>query len=107
MDFGLLVVGLCANILLGWFLLLINVTSASTSVSSSEVELYSSSLNRGADDRDGCELEDGDAGRGIWGVKGLCGPGGSIGAGVSILPTGLASGDSVGNWGIWVSICCC
>ena len=93
MDVGLSVVGLCTNILLGWFLPWINITSASTSVSSSKVELYLSSLNRGADECDGCELEVGDAGRGIRGVKGLCGPGGRIGAGVSILPTGLACGD--------------
>ena len=93
MDIGLSVVGLCANVLLGWFLPLINVTSASASVSSSKAELYLSSLNRGADDCDSCELEVGDAGRGIQGVKGLCGPGGSIGAGVSILLTGLACGD--------------
>ena len=66
-----------------------NVTS-SASDSSSEVELYLSSLNRGADDR---ELEVGDAGRGIWGVKGQCGPGGSIGAVASILPAEAASGD--------------
>ena len=79
--------------MLGWFLLWINVISASASVSSSEVELYLSSLNRGSDDRDDCGLEAGDAGRGIQGVKGLCGPGGSIGDGVSILPTELACGD--------------
>ena len=95
MDVGLLVIGLCVNVPLGWFLLWINVTSASASVSSSssEVELYLSSLNRGSDNCDGCELEAGDAGRGIWGVKGLWGPGGSIGAGVSILLTELAYGD--------------
>ena len=71
----------------------VGLVSASASVSSSEVELYLSSLNRGADDCDGCELEVGDAGRDIRGVKGLCGPGGSIGVGVSVLPTGLACGD--------------
>ena len=67
-----------------------NVTSASTSDSSSEVELYLSSLNRGADDR---ELEVGDVGRGIWGVKGRCGPGGNIGVVVSILSAEVACGD--------------
>ena len=66
-----------------------NVTS-SASHSSSEVELYLSSLNRGADDR---ELEVGDAGRGIRGVKGRCGPGGSIGAVASIPSAEAASGD--------------
>ena len=71
MDVGLSVVELCMNVLLGWFLPLINVTSAFTSVSSSEVELYLSSLNRGADNCDGCEPEVGDAGRGIRAVKGL------------------------------------
>ena len=67
-----------------------NVTSASTSDSSSEVELYLSSLNRGADD---CELEVGDAGRDIRGVKGLCGPGGIIGAAASILSAEVACGN--------------
>ena len=67
-----------------------NVTSASASDSSSEVELYLFSLNRRIDDR---ELEVGDVGRGIWGVKGLCGPGGSIGAVVSVLPAEVACGD--------------
>ena len=65
-----------------------NVTS-SASDSSSEVELYLSSLNRGADDH---ELEVGDAGRGIQVVKGRCGPGGSIGA-VAVLLAEAASGD--------------
>ena len=67
-----------------------NVTSASTSDSSSKVELYLSSLNRGADDR---ELEVGDGGRGIQGVKGLCGPGGSIGVVALILSAEVACGD--------------
>ena len=67
-----------------------NVTSASASDSSSEVELYLSSLNRGTGD---CELEVGDAGRGIRGIKGLCGPGGSIGTVASILSAEVACGD--------------
>ena len=67
-----------------------NVTSASTSDSSSEVDLYLSSLNRGADDR---ELEVGDVGRGIQGVKGLCGPGGRIGAVASVLSAEVVCGD--------------
>ena len=67
-----------------------NVTSAPASDSSSEVELYLSSLNRGADDR---ELEVGDAGRVIRGVKGQCGPGGNIGVVASILSAEVASGD--------------
>ena len=71
-------------------LLWMNVTSASASHSSSEVELYLSSLNRGVDDR---ELEVGNAGRGIWGVKGLCGPGGSIGVVASVLSAEVACGD--------------
>ena len=65
-----------------------NVTSSSSD-SSSEVELYLPSLNRGADE---CELEVGDAGRGIQGVKGQCGPGGSIGA-VAVLLAEAASGN--------------
>ena len=75
---------------LGQLLLWRNVTSASTSDSSSEVELYLSSLNRGADD---IELEMGDLGRGIHGIKGLCGPGGSIGVVASILSAEVACGD--------------
>ena len=67
-----------------------NDVTLSASDSSSEVELYLSSLNRGADDR---ELEVGDAGRGICRVKGQCGPGGSIGAVASILSAEAASGD--------------
>ena len=63
----------------------INVTSDS----SSEVELYPSSWNRGADERG---LEAGDAGRRMRGVRGLCRPGGSIGA-VVVLSSGVASGD--------------
>ena len=67
-----------------------NVTSVSTSDSSSEVELYLSSLNRGADD---IELEMGDVGRDTRGVKGLCGPGGSIGVVASVLTAAVANGD--------------
>ena len=62
-----------------------NVTSSAFD-SSSEVELY---LNRGADE---CELEVSDVGRGIWGVKGQCGPGGSISA-VAVLSAEAASGN--------------
>ena len=71
-------------LLLPWM----NVTLSSYD-SFSEVELYLSSLNRGADE---CKLEVGDAGRGIRGVKGRCGPGGSIGA-VAVLSAEAASGD--------------
>ena len=60
-----------------------------TSDSSSDVELYPSSWNRGADER---RLEAGEAGRGMWGVRGLCRPGGSIGA-VAVLSSGAACGD--------------
>ena len=89
MDVGLSV-RLFTNMPLEWLLPWMNVTSASTSDSSSEVELYLSSLNRGADDR---ELEVGGAGRGIWGVKGLCGSGGSIGAVASVLSAEVACGN--------------
>ena len=54
-----------------------------------QFELYLSSLNRGADE---CELEAGDVGRSIWGVKGQCGPGGSIGA-VAVFSAEAASGN--------------
>ena len=68
-------------LLLPW----VNVTSDS----SSEAELYPSSWNRGADERG---LEVGNAGRGMQGVRGLCGPGGSIGT-VVVLSSEVASGD--------------
>ena len=60
-----------------------------TSDSSSEVELYPSSSNRGADEHG---LEAGNAGRGMQDVRGLCRPGGSIGA-VVVLSSGVASGN--------------
>ena len=60
-----------------------------TSYSSSEVKLYLSSWNRDADE---CGLEVGDARRGMQGVRGLCGPGGSIGA-VVVLSSEAASGN--------------
>ena len=101
MDVGLLLVESFTNVLLVSFLLLINVTSASASVSSSEAELYLSSVNSGADNCDCCEPDVDDAGRGIRVVKGLCGPGGNMGAGVPVLLTDLAFGD----WGIWIEVC--
>ena len=85
MDVGLPVVELCVNVLLGLFLLLISVTSASTSNSSPEVELYLSSVKRGADSCDKCEPESGDVGRGILGVIGFCGATGTAGTGVSCI----------------------
>ena len=92
MDIGLPVVELCVNILLGLFLLLISVTSAFTSNSSSEIELHLSSVNRGADSCDKCEPEFGGVGRAIWGVRGLYCAGGSISTGVSVILTALACG---------------
>ena len=83
-------VWLFVNVALIWLLSWRNVTSASTSDSSSKVKLYLSSLNRGADD---IELKMGDAGRDTHGVKGLCGPGGSIGVVASVLSAAVASGD--------------
>ena len=62
-----------------------------TSDSSSDVELYPSSWNRGVDE---FRLEAGDAGRGMRGVRGLCGPGGSVGA-VAIHSVQAVSGDWV------------
>ena len=49
---------------------------------------------------DDIELRMGDVGRDTHGVKGLCGPGGSIGGVVSVLSVAVASCD-------WVGICCC
>ena len=60
-----------------------------TSDSSSDVELYPSSQNRGVDE---FRLEVGDAGGDMHGVGGPCGPGGNIGA-VAVLSAGAASGD--------------
>ena len=60
------------------------MTSAShTSMSSSEMELHLSSVNRGADIVDKLELESCDLGRGMQGVIGLCDAAGTAGIGVS------------------------
>ena len=86
-EVSLPLVKLCVNILLGMFLLLISVTSASTSNSSDELELYLSSVQRGADNCDKCEPEFGAVGRGIRGVNGLCCTECSTGTGVSVILT--------------------
>ena len=86
-EVGLPPVELCMNVLSCLFLLLMRVTSASTSDSSSELELYLSSMKRGADNCDNCEPEFGDVGRGIQGVNGLCCTEGNTGTGVSVILT--------------------
>ena len=48
------------------------ISALYTSKSSSELELYLSSVNRGADICDKFELESCDLGRGMQGVNGLC-----------------------------------
>ena len=60
--------------------------------SSSELELYLSSVNRGADICDKYELEYCDVGRGMQGVNGLCCVGGTTGTGVSHILTMSAWG---------------
>ena len=80
------------NVQFGLFHLFISMTSASTSNLSSELELYLSSVNRGADISDKCKPELGNVGRGIQGVNGLCCVGGSAGTGVSCILTMSAYG---------------
>ena len=75
------------NVWFGLFHLFISVISASTSNSSSELELYLSCVNRGTDIGDMYEPEFCDVGRGMWGVNGLCCVGGSSGTGVSWILT--------------------
>ena len=76
------------NVWFGLFCLFISVISVShTSKSSSELELYLSSVNRGADICDEYELESCDLGRGMWGFNGLCGAGGTAGTGASRILT--------------------
>ena len=86
------------NVWFGLFHLFISMISVShTSKSSSELELYLSSVKRGADIGDQYELEFCDLGRGMQGANGLCGTGGTVGTGVSHILTvslgwcGLAS----------------
>ena len=72
------------NVWFGLFHPFISVISAShTSKSSSELELYLSSVNRGADIGDKFELESCDLGRGMWGVNSLCDVVGTAGTGLS------------------------
>ena len=76
------------NVWFGLFHLFISVISAlHTSKSSSELELYLSSVNRGADICDKLELESCDLGRGMWDVNGLCDVVGTAGTGVSCILT--------------------
>ena len=51
------------------------ISASHITKSSSELELYLSSVNSGADICDKCEPESCDLGRGMWGVNGLCGVG--------------------------------
>ena len=63
------------------------ISALQTSKSSLELELYLSSVNRGADICDKLELESFDLGRGMWGVNGLCDVVGTAGTGVSYILT--------------------
>ena len=63
------------------------IFASHTSKLPSELELYLSSVNRGADIYDKFELESCDLGRGMRGVNGLCGAVGTAGTGVSHILT--------------------
>ena len=63
------------------------ISASHIAKSSSELELYLSSVNRGADICDKYEPESCDLGRGMQGVNGLCGAGGTAGTGVSRILT--------------------
>ena len=77
----------------GSFCLFIHVISASQiAKSSSELELYLSSVNRGADTCDKYEPESCVLGRGMQGVNGLYGAGSTVGTGVSHILTVSAQG---------------
>ena len=76
------------NVWCGLFHLFISMISAShTSKSSSELELYLSSMNSGADICDKLELEFCDLGRGMRGVNGLFDAVSTAGTGVSHILT--------------------
>ena len=92
------------NVWFGLFHLFISMTSAShTSTSSSELELYLSSVNRGADICDKLELESCDLGRGMWGVIGLCDVAGTAGTGVSHILTVSVQGGV--DWHLSGDVC--
>ena len=63
------------------------ISASHTSKSSSELELYLSSVNRGADICDKLELEFCNLGRGMRGVNGLCDAVGTAGTQVSHILT--------------------
>ena len=76
------------NVWFGLFHLFTSVISAlHTSKSSSELKLYLSSVNRGANICDKLELESSDLGRGMRGVNSLCDAVGTAGTGVSHILT--------------------
>ena len=96
------------NVWFGLFCLFISMISAShTSKSSSELELYLSSVNRGADICDKFELESCNLGRGMWGVNSLCDVVGTAGTGVSRILTVSVRGGV--DWHLsgdaWTGVC--
>ena len=92
------------NVWSGLLHLFISVISTShTSKSSSELELYLSSVNRGADICDEFELESCDLGRGMRGVNGLCGVVGTAGTGVSHILTVSVQGSV--DWHLSGDVC--
>ena len=88
----------------GLFCLLISMISAlHTSKSSSELELYLSSVNRGPDICNKFELESCDLGRGMRGVKGLCDVVGTAGTVVSCILTASVRGGV--DWHLSRDVC--
>ena len=67
------------------------------------MELYLSSVNRGADNVDKLVLESCDLGRGMWGVIGLCDAAGTAGTGVSRIQTALVLGGV--DWHLSGDVC--
>ena len=72
-------------------------------MSSSEMELYLSSVNRGADNVDKLVLESCDLGRGMQGVIGLCDAAGTAGTGVSHILTAPVRGGV--DWHLSGDVC--
>ena len=104
MKVGLPPVEWVVNVWFGLFRLFISMTSAShTSMSSSELVLHLSSVNRGADICDKLELESYDLGRGMRGVISLCDAAGTAGTGDSCILAAPAWGGV--DWHLSGDVC--
>ena len=79
------------------------ISASHISKPSSDLELYLSSVNRGADICDKFELESCDLGRGMWVVNGLCGVVGTAGTGVSHILTVSVQGGV--DWHLSGDVC--